>query len=107
MAMNYQVCYLEAFLNDRFDFTDRRIYIEDAENQETLYIYTRAELNPVWLYTRAEDIPQPVYTRGESNGDYLNDFVIWIPYGVVFDEAELRAMVATKLAGKRYKIELF
>lgn len=105
--MNYQVCYLEAFLNDRFDFSDRRIYIEDAENQDTLFIYKRDELNPIGLYQRSENHSQPIYTRGESNGDYLNDFVIWIPYGVVFDEAELRAMVATKLAGKRYKIELF
>lgn len=107
MAMNYQVCYLEAFLNDRFDFSLRRIHIEDAENSDTIYIYQRAELNPLHIFSRGEGRAQPVYTRGESNGDYLNDFVIWIPYGVVYDEAELRAMVATKLAGKRYKIELF
>lgn len=107
IAMNYQVCYMEAFLNDRFDFTQRRIYIEDAANEETIYIYTRDELNPLGIYRRSEDQAQPVYTRGETNGDYINDFIIWVPIGVVFDESEMRAMVATKLCGKRYKIELF
>lgn len=105
--MNFQVCYLEAFLNDRFDFTLRRIYIEDAANEETIYIYKRDEATPLVISTRAEASAQPIFTRGETNGDYINDFVIYMPASVVFDENELRAMVATKLCGKRYKIELF
>jgi hypothetical protein len=107
IAMNFQVCYLEAFLNDKYDLSLRRIYIADALNQQTLYIYERSEAKPVFLFTRSEAQPVIFYTRGETTGDFLNDFIIFIPIAVVYDEPELRAMVATKLCGKRFKIELF
>lgn len=107
MEMNYQVCYLEAFLNDRFDFSQRRIHIDDAETAETTYIYTRDEDKPLNLYVRSEDAPDFLYTRGESIGDLYDDFVVWVPLDVEFDEAEMRAMIATKLCGKRYKIQTF
>lgn len=107
IQMNYQVVYLESFLNQRFDTTLRRIYITDAENQVVKYIFTRVEGNPLLIFRRSENQPQIIYSRGESNGDYVNDFIIWVPYDVVFDEREHRAMVSTKLSGKRYKIELF
>lgn len=107
IAMNYQTCYLEAFLNDRFDFTQRRIFIEDAETVDALYLYMRDEENPVFLYRRSEALPVPVYTRGETVGDLTYDFIVWVPLDVVFDQNEMRAMIATKLCGKRYKIELF
>lgn len=107
LKINYQVCYLESFLNDRFDFSDRRIYIDDAPIAAPVFLYKRSELKPIWLYKRSEAIPVNIYTRGESNGDLLNDFIIWIPVGVVFQEPELRAMVSKNLCGKRYKIQLF
>jgi hypothetical protein len=107
LYINFQVCYLEAFLNDRFDYSQRRIYIDDSQIQGTVYIYKRAELKPIFLYKRSEDNHVPLYTRGESIGDLLNDFIIWIPDDVVFQEAELRAMISSNLSGKRYKIELF
>lgn len=107
MAMNYQVCYMEAFLNDRFDFIGRGIFIEDSLTVTTLYIFKRAEANPVWLYTRPEDIPVHVYTRGELMGNLTIDFIVWVPVGVPYDEAEMRAMIATKLCGKRYTIQTF
>jgi hypothetical protein len=107
LAMNYQVCYLESFLNDRFDFTQRRIYIEDAKNHPAKYIHQLAELKPLVIFARSESNHEAIYTRGENLGDYANDFVIFIPVSVVFDEKEIRAMIATKLSGKRYKIETF
>lgn len=107
IAMNYQTCYLEAFLNDRFDYTQRRIYIEDAETVDPLYLYMRAEESPVYIYSRSEAQPVHVYTRGETLGDLTYDFIVWVPLDVVFDQNEMRAMIATKLCGKRYKIELF
>lgn len=107
IAMNYQVCYLEAFLNDRFDFTQRRIYIDDAETVEQLYLYIRVEEKPVYLYRRSEDKPMYLYLRGEVAGDLSYDFIVWVPTDAVYDEAEMRAMVATKICGKRYKIQTF
>lgn len=98
---------MEAFLNDRFDFIGRGIFIEDSLTVTTLYIFKRAEANPVWLYTRPEDIPVHVYTRGELMGNLTIDFIVWVPVGVPYDEAEMRAMIATKLCGKRYTIQTF
>lgn len=107
IRMNYQTCYLEAFLNDRFDFSLRRIYIEDAETVDQVYLYQDEEDRPIYLYQDTENNPVYLYTEGESIGDLLNDFIVWVPIGVLFDENEMRAMIATKLCGKRYKIELF
>jgi hypothetical protein len=107
LAMNYQVCYLESFLNDRFDFINRGIHIEDAKNHPAKFIYQRTEGKPFLIFARSESQPKVIYTRGENLGDYANDFVIFIPIGVLFDEKEIRAMVATKLSGKRYKIETY
>lgn len=107
IEMNYQVCYLESFLNDRFDFIQRRIYIEDASSKTSKFIYRSAENKPFLIYKRSENKPATIYTRGESIGDFTNDFIIFIPVEISFDEKEIRAMLFTKLSGKRYKIETF
>lgn len=104
---NYKTCYLEAFLNDRFDFTSRRIYIDDADTVAQVYLWQDEEETPLYLYQDAEEQPVFLFQDGESLGDILYDFVVFVPYDVVFDENEMRAMIATKLAGKKYKIELF
>lgn len=107
IKMNYQVCYLEAFLNDRFDSIARRIYIDDAQTVEQIYLYQDEEEKPIYLNQESENDPVYLYTEGETLGDYLNDFIVYVPVSVVFNESEMRAMITTKLAGKRYKIELF
>lgn len=107
LKINYQVCYLEAFLNDRFDFTNRGIYIDDVVLFTYNFLYTRAETQPLWLYQRAENNPVVTYLRGEIMGAFTYDFIIYIPVGVVYDEAEVRAMMANNLSGKRFKIELY
>jgi len=107
IEMNYQTCYLESFLNDRFDPSQRRIYIEDAESRDGTFVFTRAEDQPLVIHKRIESVPRFIYTRGESNGDMLNDFIVFVPASVTFDEYELRAMISTKLSGKRYSVQLF
>ena len=107
IAMNFQVCYLQAFLNDRFDFTARRIYIDDVETHDFVYLAMREEEKPLYLSTRGEDQPVWLPLRGETGGDLSYDFIVFVPYAISFSEAEMRAMIATKLSGKRYKIELF
>jgi hypothetical protein len=108
IAMNYQVCYLEGFLNDRFDFTQRRIYIEDAASQyPQTYIYRRSENKPVKIFRRSENRPYYIRRRAEYTGNVNFDFIINVPISVVYDESEMRAMVATKLAGKKYSIQTF
>jgi len=100
-----QVCYLERLLNDRFDFTQRRIRIVDSIDKPPYYIYQRAELKPKYIHTRAEGKPAYIYTRGESSL-LQDDFVVLVPTGLMFEEAEMRSLVKVyKLAGKRFKIQ--
>jgi hypothetical protein len=108
IKMNYQVCYLASFLNDRFDSVQRRIYIDDALTVDQVYAYQDEEETPLWLYQDDEEETGTfLFQDGESLGDILFDFVVFIPSVVSYDENEVRAMIATKLCGKKYKIERF
>jgi hypothetical protein len=103
-----QVCYLEKLLNDRFDFTNRGIYIEDgADNPQTI-MYARAELKPVYMYRRSEVNPKIMYTRGESLL-YVNDFIIKVPASINFDIYEMTGVVrsANNLLGTKFKIQTY
>lgn len=106
LKINYQVCYLESFLNDRFDFIERRIRIVDTVWKMSRYLYLQEENKPLFIYQASENKPVYLYRSEETVGDTLNDFVIEIPVGVAFQEPEIRAMIATNLSGKRYKIEV-
>lgn len=102
-----QVCYMEAMLNDRFDISQRRIFIDDAVQQPPVYLYTEAENHPLYLFTEAEDDPEYIYTEGEG-ADYGNDFVVWVPAAISFNAIEMRAMVMRKrLPGMRFTIQTF
>jgi hypothetical protein len=103
-----QVCYLEKILNDRFDYTQRRIYIEDGEDRNTTFLYKRIELKPVYLWKRSEAQPRYFYTRGEA-GINTNDFIIKVPIAVVFDMQLMIGVVraANNLPGTKFKIQTF
>lgn len=102
-----QVCYLERLLNDRFDYTARRIYISDAEWHLPLFLFQEDELKPVPLFRDSEGKHAPLFTDGEA-GAVLNDFIIMIPVSVTFSEPELRGLVDRfKLFGTKYTIQLF
>lgn len=102
-----QVCYLEALLNDRYDFTARGIYIVDAIEYPPLYLALDSELDPVYLATDAEADPVYLPTDGES-GSLTDDFIIMVPASVVFNEQEMRSLVNVyKLAGMKFKIQIF
>lgn len=96
-----QKCWLERLLNDRYDFTQRRIYIDDGVDYPPVYIYQHDELKPIYLGTKT------IYTSGES-GDLKDDFVIYVPIDLVFEDAEMTGLVkAYKLAGTKFKIQRF
>lgn len=101
-----QVCYLERLLNDRYDFSLRRIYILDSVFYSPVYFYQEDELKPVMMYQESENKPVYFYTDGEA-GTIKDDFVIMVPSSIPFDQNEMRSLVNKyKLPGKRYKIEL-
>lgn len=103
-----QVCYLERLLNDRYDHTQRRIYITDGEDKPPTYIYQNAELKPLYVYNNSEGQPaRYIYTSGES-GDHKDDFIIWVPVAISFENAEMVSLVkGFKLAGTKFKIQRF
>lgn len=95
-------------MNDRFDYTQRRIYIGDPDNAvPVLYLYQDEEDSPVYLYQDVENVPVYLYQDDEYVGNVTLDFIVWVPIDVVFDENEMRAMIATKLSGKKYAIQTF
>lgn len=51
------------------------------------------------------DEGEQLYLKNKAEAQVVNDFIIWVPVGLVYDVDELRALVAIyKLAGKRYII---
>lgn len=102
-----QVCYLEKALNDKYDFTQRRIFIEDGDENDPLYLYMRAELKPVKLYKRIEALPAWLIQRTET-AQFGVDFTIHVPADITFDSAEMRTFVNVyKLVTKTYQIVTF
>jgi hypothetical protein len=102
-----QKVYLELMLNNRYDYTLRRIYIDDGLDKPPTYIYQSAELKPLYIYQRAENKPHFIYTSGES-GDYRDDFVVFVPLDIAFQSAEMISLIkAFKLAGTKFKIQRF
>lgn len=102
-----QVCYLEKFLNDRYDFTQRRIYITDGIDYPPTYLYQEEELKPLYLYQESENQPVYWYTEGES-GELKDDFIVWVPVTIDFQEPEMISLIKIyKLAGTKFKIQRF
>lgn len=105
LSITPQVALLEKLLNDRYDFANRGIYIEDGKDFSPLFIFKRAELKPVYISRRIEDKPKALYTRGES-GLLKDDFVVYVPMAVVFDMAEMGGLIRKyKLGGTKFKIQ--
>lgn len=107
LTISPQVCYLTRLLNDRYDYTLRRIYINDAVWHLPTFIYKSAENKPVFGYKAGEGQPKYLYSNGET-GTALNDFVVNAPALIAFDQNEMRSLVdGYKLFGTRYTIQLF
>jgi len=100
-----QVCYLERLLNDRYDYSSRRIRIDDPISHDPWFIYLQEELKPKALYLEQENKPVFLFTEGEA-GKAKDDFIIYVPLDIAFDENEMRSLVDNyKLFGKHYKIQ--
>lgn len=107
LRINYQLCYLEQLLNDRYDNILRRIYIDDTIQKPPFYIFQNAELKPKFIRQRSENDPKWIYTSGESGG-MLDDFIIFVPMDVVFEEPEFISLVkAFYVPGSKFKIQRF
>ncbi|WP_376777184.1 hypothetical protein [Flavobacterium covae] len=102
LAHNGQVCKLEAVLNDEFDKTLRRIYIDDGDSFHQKYIFTEEEdEEEVFL-----DDTLFVFSEDEYENTGV-DFVVFVPSELVDANIhKLNYLIRYyKLAGKRYRIE--
>lgn len=100
IAHNGQVCYLRKALNDRFDPSERRIYIGEGYSFYRKYIYTTGEKKPRFL--------GKMYLNQQSDfADTGVDFIVFAPQNIIETQSyELHALIQFyKLGGKRYKIE--
>ena len=106
LSITPQVCFLEKMLNDRYDNTERRIYINDAYRAYPTYIYLPDEVKPLWVRTAAENAPVFIHTRSETEAG-VTDFIVNVPSAVPINDLEMRALLNSyKLAGKRYQINI-
>ena len=100
LAHNGQVCRLRHLLNDKFDYTQRRITIGDGQRTDRDYVYIEPENKPQYLKT--------IYIELDSEfADTDIDFIIYLN-GVLLSLNETNQLKNLtnyfKLAGKRYKI---
>lgn len=107
LIFNGQIIYLEHYLNDLYDNTQRRIYIQDTANSTYNYIYNAAELlPPLFVYNANENIP--VYLINNNEALENIDFIVFVPSSITFNEKVVREQIDYyKAAGKKYKIETF
>tara|TARA_R110002111_G_scaffold140072_1_gene206022 strand:- start:855 stop:1328 length:474 start_codon:yes stop_codon:yes gene_type:complete len=107
LIFNGQVIYLEHYLNDLYDNTQRRIYIQDTANAVYNYIYNQAELlPPLMVYNANENIA--VYLINNNEAVEQIDFIVMIPSSIIYNEKVIRSQIDYyKSAGKKYKIETF
>ena len=105
LDFNGQVIYLEHLLNDKFDSTERRIYITDADNLPLPYLFNKIEENePIYIFNKSE-LETPLYLY--NNQEYItdNDFTVVLPIGLSYDLNYLKSLINKfKIAGVRYNI---
>lgn len=98
---NYQTCYLQAMLNDKFDLALRRIRVVDFEVFGAIFFWDDADLLDKNL---GDDNVQ--FFWADDTG---YDFTIQLPTAIVTSDAELASLKANvnryKLAGKQYFIQ--
>lgn len=100
LAHNGQVCHLRKVLNDRFDPSQRRIKIADAQQYTRTWLYAIPYSQPIYLGKRY------IHTIG-AFADNGFDFLVLIPQSLnqAISQQQLRAIVDKyKLTSKRYKI---
>lgn len=104
LSITPQVCFLEKALNDRFDISRRRIYIEDGVFYDEQYLFTEGEGLDEYVYTPVENKDIYLYTRSETGSGSV-DFIVVVPAGLRYNEAEMKALVNMyKLASKTFII---
>jgi len=104
-----QVMYLEQLLNDLYSPNARGIEIIDSTDSHwapVIFNYAEGQI-PVYLYNNNEsETPVTLYNQTEYN--YINDFIVRVPNGIVASGEDMRAIIDHyRQAGKRYILQYY
>lgn len=108
LQFNGQTIYLEHYLNDQYDNILRRIFIENTATTNRVTIYFKSEGQaPTNIFFKSESQP-PAYLRWRSEPVTSNDFIVWVPSDITYDETVMRSQIDLyRIAGKLYTIQTF
>lgn len=102
---------LEALLNDLYDDTLRRIFIDENDitfEAVDLYLDGETDPTPISLYLDGEVNPAPVSLGLDGEGQGGDNFTVNIPTSINFNENTLRSQLDFfVVAGKNYNIVTF
>jgi hypothetical protein len=108
LQFNGQTIYLEHVINDQFDNSSRRIYIEDTSGISYQYLYNKIEgRSPIYLYNKSE-AATPIYFQNRVEQVNLIHFIVRVPTGMAYDSIKLKALVDRyKIASKNYTVQTY
>jgi hypothetical protein len=104
-----QVVYMEHYLNDIYDNSLRRIYIDDGNAGTPFFLYNKVDGTPnEYIYNKSELATAPILYNQADYADQV-DFIVVIPWANI-PSADVTIMSARirkyKLAGKRFEIQV-
>ena len=103
-----QVCYMQAMLNDEFDFYERRIKVKISDLNIDFYLLWIEDKNKFMMLN--EDHNEDMYLISSDGLIGVNniDFEIVLPVGFTLSQLEQNKMIQlvnkNKLASKKFKI---
>ncbi len=104
-----QTIYLEHYLNDLYDPTDRLIFIENLE-RDFVYLYNVSEgvVPPEYLFNLGEVDALPLYLKNLAEIDLEDSFIVWVPVGISYGEVVMRAQIDQyRASGRSYSIQTY
>ena len=104
---------IEKVLNDKFDPSSRRIYIENVQPKPQNYLYEKGDEKPLYLYEPEDD--QPVYLEDLNSLELSSvNFTVFLPNAIKSTGASMepnqKLAINTqvnnyKLAGKNHNLQ--
>ena len=108
--INAQTCYMQAMLNDNFDFVERRIRVRIAPIDFDFFLLWKENQNKPMMISKegTEGFMPHLLNRDGQIGVNNPDFEIVFPIGYTLSDAELKRLRVlvnrNKLASKKYRI---
>jgi hypothetical protein len=107
LRFNGQTINLEHVLNDLFDNSSRRIYIQDTSIVNYVYVSNKIEgSGRLYLSNKSETTAPDVYFENRTEQTNQIHFKVMVPSSLGFSVIQMKALVDKyKIAGVKYQIE--